>query len=124
MVEELSKLHGHVAEALGGEGPRPTGAMEGVGDLPRARKGGAVSGCGHTVSVRGRGKSPHGDAGGSPAAVGQVVAATVQPPELVRGLAGGRVQVAVFFPISEVSESTVSLCGEDVLSMNTLGPQT
>ena len=84
MIEELSKLHGHVAESLGGERPRPAGAVEGVGDLPRVRKGGAVAGRGNTVSVQGRGQSPHGDASGSPAGLGQVVAATVQASELVR----------------------------------------
>ena len=83
MVEELSKLHGHMSEALGGERPRPAGAVEGVGDLPWVRKGGAVAGCRHTVSVQGWGQSSHGDTGGSPAGVSQVVAATVQPPEVV-----------------------------------------
>ena len=83
MVEELSKLHDHVGEALGGEWARPAGAVEGVRDLPWVRKGGAVAGCRHTVSVQGRGQSPHGDAGGSPSGLGQVVAATVQAPDLV-----------------------------------------
>ena len=75
MVEELSKLHGHVSEAPGGERPRPAGAVETVGDHPWVGKSGAVAGCRHTVSVRGWGQSPHGDAGCSPTGVGQVVAA-------------------------------------------------
>ena len=112
MVQKLSKLHGHVGKRLGGERPRPTGSVKGVGDLPWVRKGGAVAGCGHTVSVRGLGHPLHGDAGCSPAGLGQVVAAAVQAPELVRrgqGVAG-----------SQLVEQT---CGEDVLSLHTLGPQ-
>ena len=89
MVQELSKLHGHQGEALGGLCFWIGSLVRAVGNLPWALIDRKCAWSRYIVRVGGMCEPSHGDAGSTPQLViHQVVTDTVNPPELVSDRAG------------------------------------